>query len=223
MIFSRPGAYDVVFVADVLDYETDGGFHSLPHTRGLFAPISGVISNSLKFSTTKELNQKILRAVRPCTSSENSQINSAHGAEKIMIERGWTRISAGQSARYTEWYGAYEAARFGNVRDRIGRIRARGTFGLNCDDMANVYAYVYPSDTVNYNIYFCDAFWRAPESSGYDTKAGTIIHELSHFNNIGATQDYAYGTAAARNLASSNPARAIANADNYEYFNESPN
>ncbi|PVF91263.1 zincin [Serendipita vermifera] len=47
-----------------------------------------------------------------------------------------------------------------------------------------------------------------------------IVHESSHFTANGGTQDYAYGQSAAKSLATSNPARAIMNADSHEYFAE---
>ena len=49
---------------------------------------------------------------------------------------------------------------------------------------------------------------------------GTIIHELSHFNVIAGTDDFAYGHTAAKQLALSNPAQARLNADSHEYFAE---
>jgi peptidyl-Lys metalloendopeptidase len=79
----------------------------------------------------------------------------------------------------------------------------------------NVFAYVYPGGPVE--IWFGPLFWRAP-MTGTDSKAGTVIHELSH--ELGVTQDHVYGTAAASALALSNPDLAIHNADNYEYFAE---
>jgi len=218
--FSQPGDYDVVFVADVLDHETDGAFHSLPHIQGSFVPLSGVISNSLMFSTPKGLVQKIVRAEYTCSSSENTQINNAYTAEKQMIGYAQTKINAGQSTDFTTWMGAWDTTRYNHVRDVIGRVRTNTIFAPRCDDTAGVYAFVYPTDT-QHRVYFCAAFWKAPNAGGYDTKAGTIIHELSHFNRIGSTQDYVYGTTGARNLASSNPARATHNADNFEYFCES--
>jgi peptidyl-Lys metalloendopeptidase len=43
---------------------------------------------------------------------------------------------------------------------------------------------------------------------------------MSHFNVVAGTDDWAYGQTAARNLASSDPAKALDNADNHEYFAE---
>jgi len=217
--FSQPGEYDVVMVADVLDYDTV--ISSLPNTRETFTPYSGMISNSLQIITTQGFVQKILRAPIPCTASHTTQINNAASSQKQMIDYCNAEIIlGGQTASYSQWFGAYVSARYIHVRDVIGRIYRNTKVAYRCDNEQGVYAYVYPSDTTH-TIYCCGAFWNAPNAGGYDTKAGTLIHELSHFSTIGATQDYAYGTGAARNLASTNPERARANADNYEYFCES--
>jgi len=218
--FSQPGEYDVVMVTDVLDYETAGSTKTLPRNRQTFTPYSGLISNSLKITTTQELVQKILRVPYPCSAGETNQINSAAGAQKTMIGYGNSRISEGQSSTYQTWFGAYTTARYNYVRDTIGLINRNTRVIYRCDDERGVYAYVYPADAQQ-NIYLCEAFWSAREAGGFDTKAGTLIHELSHFNTIGQTGDYAYGVTAARNLASNDPERATANADNYEYFCES--
>ena len=62
-------------------------------------------------------------------------------------------------------------------------------------------------------------FWNAP-NTGRDSKAGTLVHETSHFNVVAGTNDYVYGATGAHNLAVSDPSRAINNADNHEYFAE---
>jgi len=218
--FSQPGEYDVVMVTDVLDYETAGATKTLPRNRETFTPYSGLISNSLQITTTQGLVQKILRTPYPCSGGETDQINSAARAQTTMIGYGNSRISEGQSSTYQTWFGAYTTARYNYVRDTIGLIYRNTRVAYRCDDERGVYAYVYPSDATQ-TIYLCEAFWSANEAGGFDTKAGTLIHELSHFNNIGQTGDYAYGVTAARNLASNDPERATGNADNYEYFCES--
>jgi peptidyl-Lys metalloendopeptidase len=88
---------------------------------------------------------------------------------------------------------------------------------LDCGCRKKYYAYVYP--TQPYTIYLCSVFWTAP-LTGTDSKAGTLIHEMSHFNVVAGTDDYVYGQAGAKNLAITNPAQAIDNADNHEYFAE---
>ncbi len=68
-------------------------------------------------------------------------------------------------------------------------------------------------------ITLCGAFWDAP-ATGTDSKAGTLIHESSHFTKNGGTDDVVYGQTAAKALAKSSPAQAITNADSHEYFAE---
>jgi peptidyl-Lys metalloendopeptidase len=43
---------------------------------------------------------------------------------------------------------------------------------------------------------------------------------MSHFTVVAGTSDYAYGQTAAKRLATSNPKKAINNADSHEYFAE---
>jgi peptidyl-Lys metalloendopeptidase len=76
---------------------------------------------------------------------------------------------------------------------------------------------VYPSQP--YTIYVCKAFWSAP-MTGTDSKAGTLVHEMSHFTVVAGTDDWVYGQAGAASLATSDPAKAIDNADSHEYFGE---
>ena len=90
------------------------------------------------------------------------------------------------------------------------------TFDCGCKKK-NVYAYVYANQP--YTIYLCGVFWSAP-MTGTDSKAGTLIHEMSHFNVVASTDDWAYGQTAAKNLASTDPVKAIDNADSHEYFAE---
>ena len=84
-------------------------------------------------------------------------------------------------------------------------------------EYADAYAYVYPNQA--YRVYLCGAFWAAP-NAGTDSRAGTIIHEVSHFTVVADTDDLAYGQTAAKSLAISSPSRAIRNADSHEYFAE---
>jgi peptidyl-Lys metalloendopeptidase len=90
------------------------------------------------------------------------------------------------------------------------------TFDCTCKKK-NVYAYVYPNQP--YKIFLCGVFWTAP-ATGTDSKAGTLIHEMSHFNVVASTDDWAYGQTNAKNLALSDPVKAIDNADSHEYFAE---
>jgi peptidyl-Lys metalloendopeptidase len=97
----------------------------------------------------------------------------------------------------------------GGVRDPAGDHRRQV--------QEAVLAYVYPSQP--YKIYVCKVFWSAPVS-GTDSKGGTLIHEMSHFDAVAATDDVVYGQSACRSLADSDPDDAVRNADSHEYFAE---
>jgi peptidyl-Lys metalloendopeptidase len=57
-------------------------------------------------------------------------------------------------------------------------------------------------------------------ATGIDSKSGTIIHELAHFSILAGTTDHAYGQSTCKSLAQSNPAKALMNSDNLQYFVE---
>ena len=56
--------------------------------------------------------------------------------------------------------------------------------------------------------------------TGTDSKGGTLVHEMSHFNVVAGTDDNVYGQSGAKSLAISDPAAAVDNADSHEYFAE---
>ena len=124
------------------------------------------------------------------------------------------------TTRYKTWFGTATSSRFSSVKgnyDRIEYALSNTKLTFNCGCTSSAYAYVYP--TQPYRVYLCNAFWSAP-NTGTDSKAGTLIHEMSHFTVVAGTDDHAYGQTAARNLAKSNPKLAVDNADSHEYFAE---
>ncbi|GGZ04966.1 M35 family metallo-endopeptidase [Pseudoduganella plicata] len=156
-----------------------------------------------------------------CSASQQSSINSAFTAAKTMANGSVSYLNAGtRGTRYTKWFGTYDATRYNTVKTHFANIKnALDTKPVNvdCSCTDSYYAYVYPNQP--YKIYVCNAFWSAP-TSGTDSKGGTLVHELSHFTVVAGTDDWAYGQSAAASLATSNPARAVDNADSHEYFSE---
>lgn len=156
-----------------------------------------------------------------CTSTRQTQINSAMNSAGTYAANSLAYLNAGKTGtRYTTWFGTYNATRYNTVKahyvkiDEALRIKPV-TFNCSCTDSA--YAYVYKNQP--YNIFVCNAFWSAP-ATGTDSKAGTIVHELSHFTVVADTDDHAYGQTAAKKLAKTTPTKAIDNADSHEYFSE---
>lgn len=126
-----------------------------------------------------------------------------------------------QAVRFTEWFGNYAESRYSSVSKSFGKIynvlKSNSITAYCPTNCSNYYAYVYPASPDK--IFFCGAFWKAPES-GTRCKAGVVIHEVSHFKAVAATDDIAYGKDGAKNLAHNNPEMATHNADNYAFFAE---
>jgi peptidyl-Lys metalloendopeptidase len=156
-----------------------------------------------------------------CTAARQTTIASAISAARTMATNGNTYMTRGViGTRYTKWFGANNATRVATVKTHFASIsnalnNAAITVDCSCTDSS--YAYVYAAQP--YKIYVCNAFWNAP-LTGTDSKGGTLVHEMSHFTVVAGTDDWAYGQSAAASLATSNPARAVDNADSHEYFAE---
>lgn len=118
------------------------------------------------------------------------------------------------------WFGAAPAT---EVADRLERtaawLAAPPEIKLLCNDPPGCrgarMAYTSPARRI---LGVCPGFFRA-RMEGFDSRWGTLLHEATHL--AAETQDHAYGPTAAQALARTDPAKAAANADNYEYFAES--
>lgn len=158
-----------------------------------------------------------------CSATQIDTAGSAVVQARAYAENAKGYLAGGTvGTRYTTWFGAYTSSRYGTASQHFVAIdgaldQSGGQIKINCGCNQNYYAYVYP--TRPYEIFVCRAFWSAP-LTGTDSKAGTLIHETSHFNVVAGTDDIVYGQSGARNLASSDPAGALDNADNHEYFAE---
>lgn len=156
-----------------------------------------------------------------CTASQQSTITTAVSTAQGMANDGNNYLGANKTGqRYTKWFGSYDAGRYSTVKAHFAAIKSAfdtKPITVDCGCKKTYYAYVYP--TQPYTIYVCKAFWSAP-MAGTDSKGGTLVHEMSHFNVVAGTDDHAYGQSAAASLAISNPSQAIDNADSHEYFGE---
>ncbi|WNG26770.1 peptidase M35 [Cystobacter fuscus] len=162
-------------------------------------------------------------AASNCSSTRASQISTAFASAKTYASGTSTYLNGISSgtARYTTWFGTYSSTNVGTARTHFTKIAsafasAAVTVDCSCTD-SGTYAYVYPASP--YKIYVCGAFWNAP-NTGTDSRAGTLVHEMSHFTVVAGTDDHAYGQSAAKSLAKSSPTQALDNADNHEYIAE---
>ncbi|MBB5206157.1 peptidyl-Lys metalloendopeptidase [Inhella inkyongensis] len=158
-----------------------------------------------------------------CSATQKTTLASAVTAATNYTVESTNYLSAmsGATPRYTTWFGAYSSANRATALDHFTKARnAFQTAALTLDcscKKSGTFAYVYPNQP--YKIYLCGAFWNGP-MTGTDSKAGTLVHEMMHFTVIAGTDDWAYGQTNAKNLAISDPIKALNNSDNHEYFAE---
>lgn len=156
-----------------------------------------------------------------CTTSQQADITTAVSAGLSMASDGDAYMAKStMGPRYTKWFGAADSGRVATIKAHFAALKdafATKPITVDCGCKKTYYAYVYP--TQPYTIYVCKAFWSAP-MTGTDSKGGTLVHEMSHFTVVAGTDDLAYGQSAAAQLASSDPEKAVNNADSHEYFGE---
>ena len=156
-----------------------------------------------------------------CTTAQQTDLLAARSQASTYATNALAYLTGNnQGPRYTTWFGVYTSSRYSTVTNHFSAIKGamdNAAVKFDCGCKKTYYAYVYPNQP--YNIYLCKAFWAAP-LTGTDSRAGTLIHEMSHFTVVAGTDDWAYGQTNAKALAISNPTNAVDNADNHEYFAE---
>ena len=129
-------------------------------------------------------------------------------------------------SQWTQWFGEdpqgmqarYDVTRSVSyaVRDRLRAL----DFELVCDGALcapDVFAYVYPQDP-RHRVFLCEQFGAASVNLTWDSRPGTLIHEMSHFQP--GVVDWAYGVLQCATLAITDPDEAVYNGDSYAYFHE---
>ena len=225
-----PGAYKEmsVDISDAYDLALEGRYQ----VRSRYNSRLNSAQNLGSVAEIKLSEDRLVRllkrppAFQNCAGSRPSAIDSAVSAAEAIARVARDSLRAtpvtmrSSARRYKEWFGVYSSGRWNTVQsnfDKIYSALSTRTLKFICDDTTAAYAYVYPSQP--YDIYLGRAFWPAPRT-GTDSKAGTIVHELSHFRIIADTEDFRYGQFRSRILAMNLPNDAIRNADNHEYFAE---
>lgn len=185
-------------------------------------------SDEIDLTLAPSVPPPALRAAdfQSCSVAQQDEINQAlDAAEQItMTARDDLANLAielrASSPRYINWFGRYTAARYADVQsvyDNTLDVMANQVIEFSCNCNESAFAFVFTNDP--FKIFLCNAFWTAAVT-GTDSRAGTIVHELSHFPDIKGTEDHAYGQIDAAALARSNPELAVNNADSIEYFAE---
>ena len=234
--FSETGIYEITYHASnpnlfsTTDNSANGEMVSLTSNQlrlniaGRSKPIASV---SLSFGTAAAITGSATNRFISCTVAQQSLIiqarSDALSCSTYLSDTYMPKFySSSTHNRYTTWFGRDTTANVGTITSHFDNIKAAFqtadmTFDCSCQS-SGVYAYVYPSQP--YKIYLCPVFWNAP-SLGTDSKQGTLVHEMSHFTVVAATNDVKYGQSNCLSLAKKSPSKAITNADSHEYFCES--
>ncbi len=189
----------------------------------VFLDVSGTIPEVL----VQPINAKALALqFTNCSTSEKTALNTAFTSARIYADTAKNYFAANtKTTRYKTWFGlTTDAQRYDRVKTHYNNIfSALNTKQIvfECGSAqcpsSSTFAFVYSNSP--YRIYACNAFWNAA-NTGTDSRAGTIVHETSHFTVVAATNDFAYGQTAAKALAINDPNKAAGNADSHEYFAE---
>lgn len=162
----------------------------------------------------------------PCAGNDLVVAQKARDSAKAAMDKSIASIDSQTHASVdalSKWFGAKSSTDAQEVRDVLTRSRVfLDGATLLCAvstsaKLGDVYAYVRPDQS--FVIVLGAFFFKAPDS-GYNSKPGVFVHELSHFVLAGATEDTIYGVEEAKQLALTSPSSARGNADNYEYFVE---
>ncbi|KAH7338326.1 hypothetical protein B0J17DRAFT_553604, partial [Rhizoctonia solani] len=187
-------------------------------------PAQVIVKDKLAFFGNKTIGPTTSRMSKRtsytgCSPSQQDQVTSAITVAQAYARESHTHLELNPSGstRYTRWFGTFATNRYNDVLKSfslLAKSPSEWTYDCTCQD-PKIYAYVNPR---NYGtVYLCGYFWAAlPAGAG--SKADTIIHEGTHFNQILGTADYAYGQRECLNLARTNPANAVYNADNHAFF-----
>ena len=141
-------------------------------------------------------------------------------------------------ARYTRWFGqktsgdpnlgeeGFVASNDGHAYSIVNALFRRLLDPVSGNPVLRCGCPNYPETTpawseadAPYVIHFCDSFFKLQEVGLPSSRVGTLVHEMSHFNDrVVGTADYIYGRPAAENLAKSDRWKAVRSADNVEFF-----
>ncbi|KAG8803297.1 hypothetical protein FRC17_006209 [Serendipita sp. 399] len=227
--FSSTGVYNIVPNTQFFYKGEDGS--PVPITAnlvrgGLTAKLTGELKS--RHIAKREARSADLRrraaSFSGCTPAQESTITLSTYVASLYVadaEKYLTLHTTGTD-RYTTWFGEYDSDNHDRVLKHYENIRSTDvkTYTYDCDcteGTSDTFAYVFPNSFGH--IYLCNQYMQA-EISGTDSKAGTIVHESSHFTRNAGTLDIAYGQTRAQALAQTNSTAATMNADSHEYFAE---
>ena len=169
-----------------------------------------------------------------CEKSEISAISSAVlGAHDLALQAA---VLVGDTPEYRRWFGQYSRRNAEILRRNLKsvyksivdeEIHSNCLNSIDDDCKGGTYAFIHRDSPWVINL--CPPFFRLPTMTGVmpgsrdlenGTQEGTIIHEMSHFEQTADTDDLCYSRSDCEAMAQRDPNGALRNADSYQYFSE---
>jgi len=171
------------------------------------------------------------------TMATTAQIKESYGRllglvekcrdEMAKLQRAPDAADEGEVNRYEQWFGPVTDARAVNTvagvfQRMLNELQARTIiiYALP-ESKKHAFAFVYPHRPRPVTIYLGDSFFvtRGPLQFRFQASsqasAATLVHECSHLDYIGDTEDHAYGEEECLNVPTF---VAVDNADNYAFY-----
>lgn len=185
---------------------------------------------SAQYGSDGEINSSGGIRSKGCSADQITAIKGMEDSARAWITRATKcQVDNGCQELVKKWFGKVDAAQYKfSVGDTMHSAMDKmdNTIYVCQSPMckSNVYAFVHATDTEQH-VYMCDLCF---DPSVQDTeKRQTVVHELSHFDFVGAQmkdekqigeRDYGYGESKCEALAKENPMKAMDNADSVGYF-----
>ncbi|SMY09585.1 hypothetical protein LOM8899_03754 [Flavimaricola marinus] len=169
-----------------------------------------------------------------CEKTEIAAIEaSIIGAHDLALQAA---VNVGDTPTYTRWFGSYNRRsgdrlrrNFKSVYQSIVTEEITGQCLNSYESSCKGGTYAFINRNRPFFVNFCPPFFRLPTMTGVSptsnemangTQEGTIIHELSHFEQTADTDDLCYSRPDCMAMARSDPNGALRNADSFQYFAE---
>jgi uncharacterized Zn-binding protein involved in type VI secretion len=163
----------------------------------------------------------------PIDGEKRRAINQAIKDCTVLLEKKLALLEQGDPQtleNFKKWFGRDDDEAKGIILEMI-RKALEVSMGLTVENFEEILdekerretcAISYSGDEL-YRIKVGIVFWKIG-ACGNDSKSAAIIHELSHFKDIGNTEDVIYGEKDCLSLAKSEPHSTLKNASSFEYF-----
>jgi peptidyl-Lys metalloendopeptidase len=168
-----------------------------------------------------------------CTAGREASISGDTDQARMLLERAIENVGLPQpNPNYSKWFGSYTPERGETVKNNLSLLRSHmliGVISYHCgcpaalEARGTIAAVHSPSNGIvetPYHVHLCEAYFNL-NATGMDSRPGTILHEMAHFDIVNGTHDHCYGATTCSTMAASDPEKAIRNSDNYQYFAES--